>query len=386
MPAILWNDDARASGPMIDVLVAGAGPAGSIAALLLARLGARVVIVDRDEDRRASGCPGLLKAETLAVLDGLSIPAEGLASAHRITHTEITGPRTRFVTEGGSHRPAKVVARRELDRYLLRAAVAAGARFQPGVIVRRPLMDDRSGVVRGLVIARRGGVGETRVPAVVTIGADGRHSRLARAVGVRGETEEPRWAFSTDVCRAQGANDQAELHVRQGWYLMVVPTDAGVSRWCAIFSAPPKGQSPASTLAQTLARDPILAERFRNGATGAPVSVAGPVSSSVAVPGSPGLLLAGDAAGAVDPLTTDGLLFAIEGGRLAAEEAARVMVDGSFAAAPWRLASARREAFGAHWRLNRWVTRLAAAPVALDVANRCAVMFPSWARRIAGQL
>lgn len=371
---------------MIDVLVAGAGPAGSIAALVLARLGARVVIVDRDEDRRDSGCAGLLKPETIAVLARLAVAPDQLSGAQRVTHTAITGPRTHLVTEAQTHGSAKVVPRSDLDRHLLGAAVAAGARFHSNVIVRRPLIDDRSGVVRGLVIASRGAIGETRVPAVVTIGADGRDSRLARAIGVRRETRERRWAFSTDVRRPLDAGDLAELHVRPGWYLMVVPIDAAVSRWCAIFSTPPKGQSPASTFAQISARDPILGARFHAGATGTHVTVAGPVSSSVEVPGSPGLLLAGDAAGAVDPLTGDGLLFAIEGGRLAAEEAARVMIDGSYAAAPWRLASARREAFGAHWRLNRWASRLAASPVALDVANRCSVMFPSWARRIAGQL
>jgi hypothetical protein len=66
---------------------------------------------------------------------------------------------------------------------------------------------------------------------------------------------------------------------------------------------------------------------------------------------------------------------------LAAEEAARVLVDGSFAAAPWRLAAARRSKMGGKLRFNRWVCRLVESPAALGLASRGALIFPGLIRR-----
>ena len=368
---------------MLDVLIAGAGPAGSIAALQLARAGARVVIVDRASFPRATACAGLLDKVALDHLASLGL--EHLTTgAARISRTLVTGPHAQWTAEPTDGTEGAVVDRSRFDRQLLEAAVKAGARFEDRVVVRRPLVDERSGLIRGVVFSRSGSNVEVRMPAVLTIGADGRHSRLARSAGLRLAGGPRRWAFGGEIATdgTAIAGDRAELHVRDGWYVGVVPAGNGAARLIVVVPAHAGGRTAGAVIRQAVARDGELMKRFGQVSLQIDMPVAGPLAVNVPVPGVRGLLLAGDGAGAVEPLTGDGLMFAIVGGDLAAAEAGRVIVDGSFAAAPWRLAAARREAFGPRVRLNRWAARLADSPFMFDVASRWATRFPAFARRV----
>jgi flavin-dependent dehydrogenase len=93
--------------------------------------------------------------------------------------------------------------------------------------------------------------------------------------------------------------------------------------------------------------------------------------------GVPGLLVAGDAAGFIDPMTGDGLRFAFEGGALAAAVALDVLGGRTTPqAAPLVLADRRRAAFAAKWRFNRAVRRLVASPWAITAAALAARVVP----------
>ena len=92
---------------------------------------------------------------------------------------------------------------------------------------------------------------------------------------------------------------------------------------CRTIARPSGWRDTAALLTRTLARDPRLAPRFAGARmTDAPV-VLGPMAVDAPRPGAPGLLLAGDAAGFIDPMTGDGLNLAFGGARLAASIAAR---------------------------------------------------------------
>jgi flavin-dependent dehydrogenase len=97
----------------------------------------------------------------------------------------------------------------------------------------------------------------------------------------------------------------------------------------------------------------------------------------VTVPGAPGVLLAGDAAGFIDPMTGDGLTFALRGSVLAARVAIDVL-DGKVAGerAAERLAAARAAAFHSKWRFNRSLRRLVASPRSVSAAAIAARAFP----------
>src|SRR5207302_1863851 len=86
--------------------------------------------------------------------------------------------------------------------------------------------------------------------------------------------------------------------------------------------------------------------------------------------GYPGLLLAGDAAGFIDPMTGDGLRFAMRGGELAAEAALRELSTGTPACDD--LTQARERAFNFKWRVNRGLRALVSSPRALGVAAHLA--------------
>jgi len=94
-----------------------------------------------------------------------------------------------------------------------------------------------------------------------------------------------------------------------------------------------------------------------------------------------GLLLAGDASGFIDPMTGDGLRFAICGGELAAEVALRAL-DRTLENPEAALARVRRRTFAAKWRFNRGLRALVSAGPAVHAAGVAASIAPLLLRRL----
>ena len=109
-----------------DVLVVGAGPAGSAAAQWLARAGRDVVLVDQHAFPRDKVCGDGLIADALRALDRLGVKEQVLAEAHRSATLGCIGPRGGRIDVPGS---LAVLARKRLDEIVCSAAVAAGARM-----------------------------------------------------------------------------------------------------------------------------------------------------------------------------------------------------------------------------------------------------------------
>ena len=156
-----------------DVVVAGSGPAGSTAAVVLARAGARVLLVDPDEFPRDKACGDLLGPRGVALLGELGVAPVG---ALRVGDGQVVAPSGRFLRllwPAGRSYPAHVLAcrRTDLDAALRDAALAAGA-----VPLRGRVLDLDGGLV-ALSTGRR-------VRAGAVIGADGAMSRVATAAGL----------------------------------------------------------------------------------------------------------------------------------------------------------------------------------------------------------
>jgi flavin-dependent dehydrogenase len=131
-------------------------------------------------------------------------------------------------------------------------------------------------------------------------------------------------------------------------------------------------------LAGHLRADPELGPRFARATAVEPPTVLGPMAVDAVSAGAPGLLLAGDAAGFIDPITGDGLHFALAGAELAAAVAldvlaGRVPLD----RAHLDLASRRARAFRAKWRFNRALRGLVASPRGVAGAALTARVMPS---------
>jgi flavin-dependent dehydrogenase len=290
-----------------DLVVIGGGPAGTSAAITAARHGARVLLLERGRFPRHKVCGEFVSAESLDLLAGL------LSSAHAsLLHHATRIPQARLFLDGrvletAIHPPAASIARFDLDAALWDAMREAGVDARQQTTV--------NGLAGAGPFRVTTSAGEFEARAVIN--ASGRWSNLNVAgngngqekwVGVKAHFAEPSPIPSVD------------LYFFDGGYCGVQPVEV----WggdpgkrvnvCAMVRA-----DIASTLPEILAQHPELGERSR---CWQPLSE--PVSTSPLLfrppqPARDGVLLAGDAAGFVDPFVGDGISLALRSGALAAQ-------------------------------------------------------------------
>src|SRR5438552_110296 len=120
----------------LDVVIVGAGPAGSVAATVLARAGARVRLLDRASFPRDKLCGDTVNPGTLAALARLDLAQPIAGRGLRVDGMRVTGPGG--VSIEGRYPDGltgRAIVRRDFDWALLGQAIAAGARFEPSVVV-----------------------------------------------------------------------------------------------------------------------------------------------------------------------------------------------------------------------------------------------------------
>ena len=415
---------------MLDCLIVGAGPAGAIAALVLARAGARVSLVDRAAFPRDKLCGDTVNPGTLALLRRLDLAGDVESRGLRVAGMRVTGADGTIVE--GWYPPrlsGRAVRRRELDALLVGHAVAAGCEFEPHVAVSGAAID-YTGKNPKVIGVRIGPERSARVlRARVIIAADGRRSTLAFGLGLARHADRPRrWAigayFETDASpfALESASGQisartlvdprsdltptsetpsplrshsvptpslslgciGEMHIRPGRYIGVASVPGGLTNVCLVKpSFPGDGdlRDPAARLTRELAADTMLRDRFAGARLVAPPVVLGPLAVDVSSRQIEGLLLAGDAAGFVDPMTGDGLRFAVQGGELAGLAALDVLQNG-WLGVHARLAAQRRRAFATKQRFNRALRAVVGSPAAVSLATTAARAMPGALRAV----
>jgi flavin-dependent dehydrogenase len=363
---------------LIDVLVCGAGPAGTVAAIVLARAGLRVRVFDRAQFPRDKLCGDTVNPGALAILArlGLAHVTAGSLPVRGMIVTEGSG--VRCVGRYPDSVEGRALRRCTLDAALVRTARREGVEIEEGVLVRGPELT--AGRVAGLRV--RGTTGrELCVPARLVIAADGGASRLARGLGLSSHARYPRrWAvgaYFSDV-DPDGDGLFGEMHIRRGRYVGVAPLPGGLTNACVVTDDRVALRDPAALLESTLRSDPLLGARFDRARIVNPPVCLGPLAVDNAGASAPGLLLAGDAAGFVDPMTGDGLRFAFKGAELAARTALTILARGAgTGAVDASLDRARSREFTAKWRFNRALRSLVGSPVAIRAASAGAVVAPS---------
>lgn len=364
---------------MNDVVVVGAGPAGSFSALLLARAGYRVRVFDRARFPRAKLCGDTLNPGACRTL-ARHVPLATLAvRARPLDGMLLTGPTG--VTVRGSYGPdirGYAIERRIFDQWLLDQAIASGASVEEGCTAQASMMSD--GRVTGIRV--RGNAGSLVERARIVIAADGGHSRLAFELALTRRPKRPRrWAIGAYFSDVDALSESGEMHIRPGHYIGVAPMPNGLANTCLVVPHD-RGdggwRSVHALLAARLAADPLLRSRFARARMADAPLVLGPMAVDADEVGVPGLLLAGDAAGFIDPMTGDGLTFALRGAELGAGVASEVLT-GRLAVtdAPQVLRQRRRAAFGNKWRFNRALRQLVASPIAVAGAAAAAHLCPS---------
>ena len=371
-----------------DVLVVGAGPAGAVAALLLARAGVAVQLIDRARFPRPKLCGDTLNPGSMAILDRLGVGPCVRRRASPLTGMTVSGPGGTAVTADYPKELSGAAIRRcDLDLALLEAAVASGASFAPGLYVLRSV--DEAGGVGGVQV--RNDAGASIIRARIVIAADGRRSRLGLERSLTRFAAEPkRWAFGAYYEGIQALTTRGEMHIRADGYLGVAPLGDGVANVCLVGELPnilADATAPTQSIARAIQRDPALRARFADARPISGVTSLGPLAVEASAAGCPGLLLAGDAAGFVDPMTGDGLRFALRGGELAAEAALFELETGC--PAHHRLLAARRREFSGKWRMNRALRTLVASPRAVSLAATVAAHWAApvqWLIGMAGDV
>ena len=160
----------------LDVIVAGAGPAGATAARTLAAAGVKVLLLDKSAFPRNKPCGGGISVRALTRFPWLRAAMSGI-DLHSVSRLQLEGP-DGVVLEMSSAEPSMLLIRRvEFDHALVREAVRAGAAVREGFEITHAVIDDDGGVT----LRSRGG--ETlRAPMVIA--ADGVHSVIAKRLGV----------------------------------------------------------------------------------------------------------------------------------------------------------------------------------------------------------
>jgi len=369
---------------VVEVLITGAGPAGSAAALLLARAGVRVLLLDRARFPRDKLCGDTLNPGAVAILDRLGLGPRLEQHGLRIDGMIVTGEHG--VQVSGDYGPGihgRSVVRRDLDAWLLSEAISAGTRFEERAHVLEPLTyDGAMGLeVRGVIVRARDGR-RLRIPALMTIAADGRRSTLAFELGLAHHPQRPRrWAAGGYFESVDGLSSRGEMHIRRHHYLGIAPVPGGVANVCLVTADHRGFQQPAALLQSVIEGDARLADRFTRARLVTPVVSMGPLAVEARVAGAPGLLLAGDAAGFIDPMTGDGVRLALLGGELAAKVILQDLDKGS-ATAHVRLGAARQATLERKLRFNRVLRAIVGSPSAVFAGGILAALVPGVLRRI----
>lgn len=362
--------------PSFDVVVAGAGPAGSATALRLATAGLRVALLDRATFPRDKACSEYMSPEGVRQLAALGVLGAVEDAGGRPIHgTTVVAPRGARLTglfARAGHVPFRPtglsVPRRILDEALLRAAAAAGAEVMERTTVTGLLGDGAA--VAG--VAARDAAGRRRdLRARVTVGADGLHSIVARRLGARRRGPLTRWAFVAHVSEVPGLADTAELHVARDGYAGLNPLGRGIANVAVVVpaarAAAARGRATGFFL-EALDRFPGVRGRVRAERIVREVAVTGPFDSWARRVVAPGVLLVGDAADFFDPFTGEGIWAALHGAELAAATlGAALERPGPVAAAALRpYARARRRAFAGKWAVERLIGWAMLAPGFFD--------------------
>jgi len=322
-----------------DVIVVGAGPAGCATARLVAQAGYRVLVL---EEHPAAGepvrCAGLVSPRTLEVA---GVGSDVVVSA--VTGARIHGPLGAVLSVDGGRVYALAVDRAAFDRRLAGAAAGAGAEM-----VYSARVTDLEYVRGGVRVRWRQGRAPGEATARLLVGADGPRSLVARWCGLPPPPAVVRmWAAEVELPHAGEGTVELFLgrRVAPGWFGWLIPVGPSRAR---VGTGTVNGKAPGACFRHLAARYPGVFGAMRV------LRTTGGVVPLGLRPKCYGerVLVVGDAAGQVKPISGGGLYPGLLGARLCARVACESLARGDCSVA--RLSRYQRlleEQMGREFRL-----------------------------------
>jgi geranylgeranyl reductase family protein len=316
-----------------DVVIVGAGPAGSALACFLASAGRDVVLLDKADFPRDKTCGDGLSPRALHILRQMDLLEAVEAAGYRISQVRLFAPNGRMIATpipAHANLPdyAVVLPRLQLDELIRARAQAAGADFRP-CCTATELLKDREAFI-GVRANTPSGVREFR--ARVTVLATGASYALMERAGLLTGAPALGRAARAYFENVEGLADAVEFHFDSvplpgyGWVFPTSPTTANVGAGYFVYGgrrAPHR--SPRETF-DTFVVNPHVARLLRparalGAVKGFPLRFDFPQTRTAFA----GLALVGEACGLVNPLTGEGIDYALESAQLAAELLSRAL-------------------------------------------------------------
>ena len=304
-----------------EFLVVGGGPAGAAAALLLAREGREVVLLEARTEGQGKVCGEFVSAEGVAVLRRLGVLdrllSAGAVPISRVRIHAASGQAFDSSLPSADDCIGLGASRCLLDETLLSAACASGVSVLRGARLTELSSTGGHGWVaragrRGTVLTLRGRW---------LLGADGRNSRVAELSGLGGRFSAAGVGLQLHTRRPSAPPDCVELRLFAGGYAGLAAIEG--NRWClgALLDPREARRDPFRLLLDLLLPEPHGGEISEPHGQMLDHSAAYPVRMGTRRATSAGLILVGDAAGTVDPYSGQGIALALLGSEAAAEAA-----------------------------------------------------------------
>jgi len=379
-----------------DVVVVGAGPAGSTTAHHLAAAGLDVALLEKAAFPREKVCGDGLTPRAVKELVAMGVDTRPGDGWIRNRGLRILGGGMRLELEWpdlASFPPYGLVRpRQDFDQVLAQHAVKTGARLYERTTVTGPICDERTGRVCG--VAAHDEDGPLTVSAPLVVAADGNSTRLALAVGLRKRDDRPMGVAVRRYYRSPRHDDdwlESWLELRDGdkllpgygWVFGVGDGTSNVGLGILNTSKSFGSVDYRALLRSWLDGTPEEWGLREDNATGPIRGAALPMGFNRAPHYTNGMLLVGDAGGMVNPFNGEGIAYAMESGALAADVIAQALrretADGrerALQAYPRALA----DAYGGYYTLGRVFVKLIGHPDVMKLVTRHGLPHPTLMR------
>lgn len=369
-----------------DVIVVGAGPAGSTAAYYLARAGRDVLLLEKTSFPREKVCGDGLTPRGVRALVKMGIPIDSDPAWIRNKGLRVYGGGMKL------HMPwpdlasypdyGLVRTRLDFDEILARHAERAGARLLERTPVAAPVTNERTGRITGVEAKRPDGEAVTfRAPLVMA--ADGNSTRLSVSMGLRRREDRPMGVALRRYYRSARHDDDwleswldlwdgEEMLPGYGWVFGVGDGTSNVGIGLLNSSASFQRVDYRKLLSRWVAAMPEDSGLEEEHAIAPPRGAALPMGFNRTPHYSRGLMLLGDAGGMVNPFNGEGIPYAMESAEIAAEVAAQALSRPTAEARERALASypaTLKQVYGGYYTLGRIFVQLISRPEVMRLAT-----------------